>query len=63
MSYPRDLDEIPTHELHEEIRRRCEAKDKGLCDYCGGRKNQEPVCRFPERHNYSYVSKVRETPK
>jgi hypothetical protein len=63
VSYPRDLDEIPIHELHEEIRRRAECKDKGICDYCGGRKNMEPVCRFPERHSYAYVPKVREAPK
>lgn len=34
MSYPRDLDEIPDHELRAELQRRQKVRARGLCDYC-----------------------------
>lgn len=49
MSYPLSLDEIPEGKLLREIRRRHNARRKGVCDYCGRYKN-EMVCKFPDRH-------------
>lgn len=49
MSYPRDLDEIPRHELEREITRRDGLNDKGLCDYCC-RAPSTTSCMFPKRH-------------
>lgn len=49
MSYPRDLDEIPTAELEQELLRRRVSQGNNLCDYCG-RPPNEPACRFPDRH-------------
>lgn len=49
MSYPRDLDEIPTAELEAELTLRRQRLDAGNCDYCG-RSGAEPACRFQDRH-------------
>ena len=49
MSYPRDLDEIPTIDLEQELRTRRDLRMQGRCDYCG-RSPTEPPCKFPERH-------------
>lgn len=45
-----DLDEIPARKLLEELIRRRELKQKGLCTYCERPVNCLPACRFPERH-------------
>jgi hypothetical protein len=50
VSYPRDLDEIPTQELTEELNKRKSAWYDGRCDYCERKINSEPPCKFPERH-------------
>jgi hypothetical protein len=50
MSYPRDLDEIPTAELEQELETRRQLQMQGRCDYCG-RLPTEPPCKFPQRHN------------
>jgi hypothetical protein len=50
MSYPRNLDEIAEERLREELARREQARDNGLCDYCG-RPGTSDSCQFPERHN------------
>ncbi len=34
MSYPKDLDEIPSQTLAEELLRRCHEFGKGNCPYC-----------------------------
>jgi hypothetical protein len=52
MSLPRDLDEVPGHELRAEIERRSVARARGVCDYCG-RDPSETACKFPERHRAS----------
>lgn len=49
MSYPRDLDEIPTVELKQELETRRQLQMQGRCDYCG-RSPTEPPCKFPKRH-------------
>jgi hypothetical protein len=49
MSYPQDLDEIPTSKLRGELRDRRQARRTGKCDYCG-RDPSMPSCKFPERH-------------
>lgn len=50
MSYPRNLDEIPTVDLEQELRTRRDLRMQGRCDYCG-RSPTEPPCKFPKRHN------------
>ena len=55
MSYPLDLDEIPEEKLIEELARRCHARIKGLCDYCG-REPSTPPCKLLERHNRGKTS-------
>ena len=49
MSYPRDLDEYTSTELHAELDRRDRARRADLCDYCG-RSLDDSACRFPDRH-------------
>ena len=52
MSYPRDLDEIPEDELHDELARREKKRDAGLCDYCG-QAPEAPVCKVGKgRHHH-----------
>lgn len=52
-----DLDEYPETQLRAELARRADARERGLCDYCG-RPKAAPTCRFPERHD-----RAGETPK
>lgn len=49
MSYPRDLNEIPTAELEQELARRKDFQMQGLCDYCNRTPDTTP-CRFHNRH-------------
>lgn len=51
MSYLKTLDEMSTESITGEIRRRYEAGQKGLCDYCGRGLGSMPLCRFPDRHH------------
>lgn len=50
MSYPRGLDEYSDEELVKEIKRRTAARKKGLCSYCGQKRDAKP-CRYPELHS------------
>ena len=50
MSYMKNLDEYTRLELIEEIRRREDANEKGICDYCGKNPDRSSPCRFPRRH-------------
>lgn len=49
MSYQKDLDEMTTDELLEEIKRRNVSRVEGKCDYCNRSWDDTP-CKFPERH-------------
>lgn len=49
MSYPRDIHEIPTTALEEEVAKRAKALALGICDDCG-RPGDSNCCRFPEQH-------------
>lgn len=53
MSYPRDLDEYAAAELNAELQRRVDARNAGLCDYCGQPAATSTPCRFPKRHESS----------
>lgn len=50
MGYPRDLDEVSTSELRQEIARREDDNLHGLCSYCHRAHGSKPVCRFEGRH-------------
>ncbi|AAK94360.1 hypothetical protein Mx8p25 [Myxococcus phage Mx8] len=50
MSFPRSLDEYGDKELQQELARRAEVRERGLCDYCG-RSSRAPSCKFSERHH------------
>ena len=52
MSYRIDLDEYDEDVLHEELRRRKELRDQGLCDYCE-RESSTRDCKFPQRHYWN----------
>lgn len=52
MSFPRDLDEIGEDELQQELLRRFNARQQGVCDYCG-RGPKTPSCKYSGRHSYS----------
>ncbi len=49
MSYPRNIDEYPDEDLESELRRRKEARQTGLCDYCNRYANLAP-CNMADRH-------------
>lgn len=44
-----DLDEIEESKLRAELERRAQAREMGLCDYCG-REGDETPCKMKERH-------------
>lgn len=50
MSYPRDLDEISTAELKEELRRRRQSAATGCCCYCGRKTWSIPDCKMIDMH-------------
>lgn len=50
MSYPRDLNEYSGFELFAESERRAEWRRMGKCDYCHRDINEEPTCKFADRH-------------
>ena len=49
------LDEYTERILINELVKRKEKREKGLCDYCG-RDPESSSCRFPKRHKIVYDS-------
>jgi len=49
MTYFKDLDEYSSEQLQNELNRRSNLLQQGLCDYCG-QKGSDRACRFPSRH-------------
>ena len=57
MSYLRDLDEYRELELVSELTRRAQAREQGVCDYCGRTPSTTAPCKFPDRHGPAPVKK------